>query len=575
MVFEKILTQECFQVFPADSINDESIQPCLVEAGMVLIAGIGFAVIGLWAGNALSLSFASCLCTIGLILLVHATPDASRVNRSGFVFAVGMISKALAVAGFADAEILQANAALSSHLWMIFAGAGASLFIAEKVAESQAGKNSVAASLLRELWVLSLISAFAMVAGQGQPSVPARVAAMVVRVWSGVVAFEGILRLVAGALAGRSPSSSLRAPFLARQLLYGTSSRREVIREMDAAAVDDRTDSARDVSSRKRSGRGAVVVGLVATAVIAWSLSGLVIVQTGHRAAHYRLGELQSDMLMSGIHLTLPFPFARTAQFPVESVKAMTVGFVADPKTLSNQPMLWTKPHGDAEFPLVVGDGTELVAINAVVQYRVSDIANDLKAYVTFARDHDAMLRNLSQHVLMSETRTMTLQGLLSTDRARWGRQIRSHLQDEIVRHQLGLEVIQFDVLSIHPPIEVADSFLDIVAARIDAEKEVMEAQAAYLTERRRCEMMAATGVADANAAASVRLTGVVDEALHLEALANVDELNSVVFRRRAFCDAIAEVLTGRSITLIDQSLPSDLKLWLGSQREIHPEAGR
>jgi hypothetical protein len=102
-----------------------------------------------------------------------------------------------------------------------------------------------------------------------------------------------------------------------------------------------------------------------------------------------------------------------------------------------------------------------------------------------------------------------------------------------------------------------------------------MEAQAAYLTERRRCEMMAATGVADANAAASVRLTGVVDEALHLEALANVDELNSVVFRRRAFCDAIAEVLTGRSITLIDQSLPSDLKLWLGSQREIHPEAGR
>lgn len=559
----------------AGSINDESIQPCLVEVKAVLIAGIGFAVTGLWVGNALSLTFASCLFSVGLILLAHATPDASRANRTGFVFAGGMISTALAVAGFADVRILQANAALSSHLWMIFAGAGALLFIAEKVAESQAGKKGIAARLLRELRVLSLISAFATVTGQGQHSVPAGVAAMVVRSWSGVVAIEGILRLLAGALAGRSPSSSLRAPFLSRQLLYGTLPSREVIHKMDAAIVDDGSDSACDASSRKRSGRGAGAVGLVATAAIAWSLSGLVVVPTGHRAAHYRLGELQSDMLMSGIHLTLPFPFARTAQFPVETVKAMTVGFVADPKTLSNQPMLWTKPHGDAEFPLVVGDGTELVAINAVVQYRVSDNANDLKAYVTFVRDHDAMLRNLSQHVLMSETRTLTLQGLLSMDRAQWGRQIRDHLQDEIARHQLGLEVIQFDVLSIHPPIEVADSFLDIVAARIDAEKEVMEAQAAYLTERRRCEMMAATDVADANAAASVRLTGVMDEALHLEALASVDALNSVVFRRRAFCDAIAEVLTGRSITLIDQSLPSDLKLWLGSQREIHPETGR
>ena len=261
-------------------------------------------------------------------------------------------------------------------------------------------------------------------------------------------------------------------------------------------------------------------------------------------------------MLLPGIHLTLPFPFARTTQFPVDKMKAMTVGFVADPLTLSTQPMLWTKPHGEAEFPLVVGDGTELVAINAVVQYRVANHAADLKSYVTFARDPDAMLRSLSQHVLMAETRTLTLQGLLSADRTAWGQQIRQHLQDEIARHHLGLEVIQFDVLSIHPPIEVAESFLDIVAARIDAEKEVLDAQAAWLTERRRCEMMAATDAADASAAASVRLTAVMDEALHLEALASVDEGNSSVFRRRAFCDAFAEVLTDRTITLIDQKLP-------------------
>ena len=135
----------------AGSINDESIQPCLVEARVVLIAGIGFAVTGLWAGNALSLTFASCLFSVGLILLAHAKRGASRDNRSGFVFAGTMISMVLALAGFADAGVLQANAALVSHLWIIFAGAGVLLFIAEKVAESQAGEIGVAAGLLREL----------------------------------------------------------------------------------------------------------------------------------------------------------------------------------------------------------------------------------------------------------------------------------------------------------------------------------------------------------------------------------------------------------------------------------------
>jgi regulator of protease activity HflC (stomatin/prohibitin superfamily) len=48
---------------------------------------------------------------------------------------------------------------------------------------------------------------------------------------------------------------------------------------------------------------------------------------------------------------------------------------------------------------------------------------------------------------------------------------------------KLGVEILQFDVLSIHPPIEVADSFLEIVTARIDAEREIAEARGAYLTE--------------------------------------------------------------------------------------------
>jgi hypothetical protein len=71
--------------------------------------------------------------------------------------------------------------------------------------------------------------------------------------------------------------------------------------------------------------------------------------------------------------------------------------------------------------------------------------------------------------------------------------------------------------------------------------------------------MMSATEAADASAAASVRLTGVKEESLFLEAMLSSYEQQPDVFRQRAFCNAISEALADRSFTLIDQQSPIEI----------------
>ena len=536
--------------------------------GLFAVAGL-CVLTGLFGGQPLGFSLAACFGCGGLTFLSAGTTSETRGSHTWRMVLAWLVTTALAAVSFVPQTISNLNPTSLPSSWVLFAGFAAILFIAQRVTRGLNSVRTDLSSLLTELWVLSLATAFASFGSNNQPSVPAYFVALMIRLWSLGIAVEGLLRLTMAALSGTAVYETLSTQFLLRQFLLGDSS-------APSNATEQQSDTLHGEQLRRaKSGRAAIAAGLTLTLIGCWLLSGLVIIRTGDRAAYFRLGVLQAETLSPGIHLTLPWPLSRTTNFAAQQLRATTVGYVADLKKVSTTPMLWTKAHGDAEFPLVVGDGTELVAINAIVHYRVADSRDDHTNYVTTTRDPDQLVRNLAQHVLMADTRSKTLQALLETDRTVWGQQIRSHLQGDVSNIKLGVEILQFDVLSIHPPIEVADSFLEIVTARVDAEREIAEARGAYLAERNRCEMMSATEAADASAAASVRLTGVKEESLFLEAMLSSYEQQPDVFRQRAFCNAISEALADRSLTLIDSNLPASLKLWLGGQREIHPEAAR
>ena len=209
------------------------------------------------------------------------------------------------------------------------------------------------------------------------------------------------------------------------------------------------------------------VLGIV---LLLWGATGVSLVNSDQQGAYYRFGKLQEQTLSPGIHLTLPWPFARVEVYNTGTVNQLTVGYVAE-ETADN---FWTEAHGGEEYRLLLGNGNELVSINLRVMYRIGD----LRAYLTSSATPELLMSAASYEIVTARTITSDLDTMLSTDRAVFADSFRAELMTYMERYNTGLTVVDVVLESIHPPVEVADAYQALISAEIDADRIVIDAEA-------------------------------------------------------------------------------------------------
>jgi len=410
---------------------------------------------------------------------------------------------------------------------------------------------------LNELCLLSLVVLAGLMSGTRWPALVA-VMTLALGVWLIALLVEGVVNAAFAVCVGRRPADGIGRESGLRRWLQG--------RDAAEADIDDWRGFSFLATTRMLTGwRRIAAWWLPAMLVVAWLLSGLVVVRPNERAVYYRLGRQTIEPLQAGLHVLLPKPLSRVVYVPVNQVKTVTVGFHAEAQELARLPLSWTRPHGKAEFPLIIGNGTELVALNGLVQFRVPDQVDVIRRYVSSAEQPEMLLVSMAQRVLTGETRCCTLDELLSGNRADWNLRIAKQLRGRVEELELGLEVVGFELVSVHPPVEVAAAYLDVVSARVDAEKVIAETRAAAASELLRCEMVSHSDIATANASGSDRRADITDETSEMAALSEVDAGASQVVRRRIYCEVLSSELERRPITLIDQHVPARTQIWLES----------
>lgn len=372
-------------------------------------------------------------------------------------------------------------------------------------------------------------------------------------IWLAGLFAEGLLNAAFALCSGRAADDGLRRGSSLRLWLTGHSRPDD---EDWLAATPLRTTGLASLGWRALGTLTIVLAGL------GWVMTGLVIVRTHESAAYFRLGRLHPTPLMPGLHFVLPRPLGQVVYVPCNQVQTLAVGFRADIAELANLEFSWTRPHGRAEFPLIVGNGTELVALNGLVQFRVTTNPHAIRNFVVSSEDPRRILESLAHRVLTLETRTTSLDGILTDDRAEWNQRLLRRLASAADQLDLGVEILAFELVSVHPPIEVAAAYLDVVSARIDAERIVAETRAASVSEFRRCEMVSHTEIAEARGAAENRLSETEIELHEIESLSDADRIAPLVTRRRAYCDALSLELQRRPLTLIDAAIPPGTQVW-------------
>lgn len=194
-------------------------------------------------------------------------------------------------------------------------------------------------------------------------------------------------------------------------------------------------------------------------------------VEPYQEGAIYRLGRLdEKSIKSSGLHIKYPWPLEKLEIYDTKRERNLQIGY----KTTSAGDFLWAVPHEGGEYTLVLGNGNELVAINAKVNYCIGD----LYLYLSNYQNPEALLSDTAYELLTKKTVTKTLNNFLMEDRTRLSEELKNELALYCTENNLGLAVKNVVIQSIHPAVEVADVYQGVVGAGIEKKSRITKAEA-------------------------------------------------------------------------------------------------
>jgi len=286
--------------------------------------------------------------------------------------------------------------------------------------------------------------------------------------------------------------------------------------------------------------------------LVVWGLTSFVVVDESQLAIRERLGKVKDgEVLQPGLNVGLPWPFDRVQVVDTERVRTMPLGF-SGAKTDADA--LWTQYHADEEYNLLIGNGRDLVTVNAELQYRISDIHD----WVYGCQNPDEALETLAYRVLMEATVDRTLDEVLSKDIGGFSDRLKDSIQTQADEKGLGIELVALNLRGLHPPVALATEYQSVIAAQLDRTTYIIDAEAYQQSTlpkaRAEAEGMLRTAAADR----VQRLPLVRGEAIAFETLSAQHDANPDLYRFRRRIETLESALEGKSYHVIDARIEQD-----------------
>jgi regulator of protease activity HflC (stomatin/prohibitin superfamily) len=294
-----------------------------------------------------------------------------------------------------------------------------------------------------------------------------------------------------------------------------------------------------------------------AMAVIFWGMTAFVQVNYNENGVLYRFGKLDNSKLLTpGIHVKMPWPIDTARVYPVHNIKSFPVGFEGG----KQENYLWTNRHGGEEYKLLLGDGKELVSVNMIVYYNISNLFDYLHE---FAKPEEE-LKSKAYEVLLKELVATNLDNLLTRDRAGFALTVSDYLQKVSEEKRLGLQVVNVALTSIHPPVEIAQEYQQLVGAKIKKQVIITSAEALAeaalpLAEKERDEE-----VSQSTVKALERKSEALGEAARYKQQEEGYRFSPEAYRHWKWLEAFEKFMINKKTYIVDESLLNNKgKVWL------------
>ncbi len=300
------------------------------------------------------------------------------------------------------------------------------------------------------------------------------------------------------------------------------------------------------------------IAPITAVLIITFLWLSTCIIQIGpdSKGALYRFGSLNDTILEPGLHFVLPYPIDKVDIYNTEGVNKTTIGY-SSTQDLDN---IWTSEHGKDEYKLLLGGGDELVSINLRVEYKIKD----LKKYLTGTSAPEQFLQAQAYELVTDRTISTSLATLLSTDRDAFAKTFKEELTKKLEAYNTGIEIVSIVLESIHPPLEIAAVYQEIISAEIQAEEIKIVAQCDAETAKAEAQQQYDTAVGEANANHSTKIAAANTEVAEFMAGVEAYKTYPSAYRYYKYLKAVKKAYGGANLVLVGKGVDSS-KIYFGS----------
>ncbi len=391
-----------------------------------------------------------------------------------------------------------------------------------------------------------------------------RVVAWTIPIALGVVALEMLLLLVMGAYRPRTTGEEARPAHDSRLLGMLTTSRG--ILRTTAETLDYQFGFKVSETWFYRFMEGAIGPLILFQAATLLLLTSFVIVDTGEqaiiecfgmpRASHQTAGPLGP-----GIHLKWPWPIEAAYRYPTGRVEQLAIGEQLKEDAAG---FVWTKSHAKQPFNLLAATrqqeatapkaplpaapkpatrrpipGVSLITGTVYVFYYVDNYYEFLYGN----EDPRRTLESLSYRELTRYTANSDFLEFLGHRRREAVEHLKAAIQAAATGQKLGIKIVDVALQGLHPPVEVAGSFEEVVGALEEKDARVWAAKGYANSVGPRAAREAARGLADARIYAADRQYVAPAAKQAFEMLLDAYRKAPSVFKHRKLLSVLEETL--------------------------------
>ena len=297
-----------------------------------------------------------------------------------------------------------------------------------------------------------------------------------------------------------------------------------------------------------------LVVVILAIALVIWLASGIYTVSPDEQAALRTFGKF-TGLTEQGLHWYWPSPIGTRNVESVTVTRRLELGFrsgAGGATAVQAFPL---------EAQMITGD-TNIVDVQAVVQYRISNLRNylfnvddpgEIDRGVADGRPDGRTLRDVTETALRQVVGSRAIDDVLTVEKEVVQEEVLLKMREILNEYQAGISVQKVLLQNVNPPEEVRDAFEDVVRAKEDKEKLINEAEAYRQDQIPRALGDAQKIVEAAEGFKQGRIAKAQGEADGFKALLEGYQGSPNVTRQRLYLEAMEEILPGVNKYIVSQ----------------------